>query len=128
MEARTEDTFGAVLRTLREDARLSQSALARRAKLDASFVNRLESGKRSADRGVVEALAQALELNDADTDRLLAAGGYVPSIFARVGLSDPTLQLVARILADETLSAVDRAEFRQVVEAIGRRWRTGEAR
>ena len=40
------ESFGVLLRTLREQAGLSQSALARQAGLDPSFVNRLESGRR----------------------------------------------------------------------------------
>ena len=116
--------FGQALRTLRERAGLSQSALARKAGLDPSFINRLESGQRSADRAVVEALIGAIDLPPADADRLLAAGGHLPAVFARLGLHDPTLQFVAQILGDEGLSAEDRAAFRQVVELIGRRWRS----
>lgn len=117
------DRFGSLLRAYREQAGLSQSALARRASLDPSFVNRLESGQRSAERSVAEKLVAALHLEAADADRLLAAGGHLPALFARVGLQDPTLQLVAQILADERLSPVDRDEFRQVVRMIGQRWR-----
>jgi transcriptional regulator with XRE-family HTH domain len=115
-------SFGALLRAARERAGLSQSALARKAGLDPSFINRLESGQRSADRAVATALVAALGLGDAEGDRLLAAGGHLPAVFARLGLQDPTLQLVARILADERLSAEDRAAFRQAIELIGRRW------
>jgi transcriptional regulator with XRE-family HTH domain len=122
-DAGTADSFGQVLRTLRERAGLSQSALARRAGLDPSFVNRLESGQRGADRAVAEALIDGLGLAPADADRLLAAGGHLPALFARLGLHDPTLQLVAQVLADERLSPEERAAFRQVVELIGRRWR-----
>ncbi|HLZ08395.1 MAG TPA: helix-turn-helix transcriptional regulator, partial [Chloroflexota bacterium] len=43
------DSFGVLLRTLREQAGLSQSALARQAGLDPSFVNRLESGRRGVE-------------------------------------------------------------------------------
>lgn len=121
-------SFGGVLRGLRERAGLSQSALARQAGLDPSFVNRLESGQRGADRGVVDALARGMGLDAAATDRLLAAGGYLPGVIARLGFDDPTLQLVAQILADERLPPADRTEFRQVVEAIGRRWRATEGR
>ena len=118
------EDFGQALRTLRERAGLSQSALARKAGLDPSFINRLESGQRSADRAVVEALIGAIDLPPADADRLLAAGGHLPAVFARLGLHDPTLQLVAQILGDERLPPEDRAAFRQVVELIGRRWRS----
>ena len=116
------DSFGAVLRTLRERAHLSQSAVARRAGLDPSFVNRLESGQRSAERSIAERLATALDLEPADADRLLAAGGHLPSLFARVGLQDPTLQIVVRILGDEKLPPNDRDDFREIIRLIGQRW------
>ena len=116
------DSFGAVLRSLRERAGLSQSAVARRAGLDPSFVNRLESGQRSAERSIAERLAAALDLEPADADRLLAAGGHLPSLFARVGLQDPTLQIVVRILGDENLPPNEREDFREIVRLIGQRW------
>ncbi|MGH2460390.1 MAG: helix-turn-helix domain-containing protein [Chloroflexota bacterium] len=116
------DSFGSVLRSLREGAHLSQSAVARRAGLDPSFVNRLESGQRNAERSIAERLAQALELEPAQADRLLAAGGYLPTLFARVGLRDPTLEIVARILGDESLSPNERDDFREIIRLIGTRW------
>ncbi len=112
---------GALLRSYRERAKLSQSALARLAGLDASFVNRVESGQRGAEREPVEALIRALQLPPEEADRLLAAAGHLPAVFMRVGLHDPTLQLVARILTDESLSAADRAAFRRIVAQFGAR-------
>lgn len=116
------NSFGCLLRAYREKAGLSQSALARRAGLDPSFVNRLESGQRSAERSVAEKLIAALELPPADTDRLLAAGGHLPALFTRIGLQDPTLHLVVQILSDDRISPEDRDEFREVIRLIGQRW------
>ncbi len=115
-------SFGSLLRAYRERAGLSQSALARRAGLDPSFINRLESGQRSAERSVAEKLINALGLDPADTDRLLAAGGHLPALFSRIGLHDPTLHLVVRILTDDQLTPEDRDEFREVIRLIGQRW------
>jgi uncharacterized membrane protein len=75
----------------------------------------LESGQRGADRAVAEQLMEALALGPAEADQLLAAGGHLPAVFARVGLQDPTLQLVARTLADETIPPEAREGFRAVV-------------
>ena len=93
------DTFGQLLRRLREakiepqmrcnqavqwyvQAPLSQNELALRAGLDAAAVHKLESGGRiTPKRSTVEALAAALDLNDADTCRLLIAAGYWPWSF-----------------------------------------------
>jgi len=90
--------------------------------MDPSFVNRLESGQRTADRDVTETLCVALELQPNETDRLLAAAGHIPTLYARVGLEDETLQLVAQVLAAEWLEPSDKAEYRQVVTALSRRW------
>jgi len=116
------ESFGGLLRALRERASLSQSALARRAKMDPSFVNRLESGQRTADRDVTEALCVALDLAPLETDRLLAAAGHIPTLYARVGLEDETLQIVARVLAAEWLDPAEKAEYRHVVTVLSRRW------
>jgi transcriptional regulator with XRE-family HTH domain len=109
------------LRSYRERAKLSQSALARQAGLDASFINRVESGQRGAEREPVEALIGALQLAPEEADRLLAAAGHLPALFRKVGLHDPTLQLVARILTDKSLSPVEREDFRRVVIRLGAR-------
>lgn len=90
--------------------------------MDPSFVNRLESGQRTADRDVTETLCLALELSPNEADRLLAAAGHIPTLFARVGLEDETLQLVARVLAAEWLDPSDKAEYRQVVTTLSRLW------
>jgi transcriptional regulator with XRE-family HTH domain len=109
-----------LLRALREKAGLSQSALARRAGLDPSFINRLESGQRGAERAVAEALVLALELPPEEADRLRAAGGYLPPDLARLGLDDPTLRLVVQVLTDDQVSPAEREAFRQTVAAARR--------
>ena len=114
-DAGGSDSFGIMLRALRERAGLSQSALARQAGLDPSFINRLESGRRGAERPVADALVAALQLPAREADRLLAAGGFLPPSLARVGLDDPTLQLIVETLSDETLSPTDRAAFHRAV-------------
>lgn len=117
-EANPSEGFAPLLRTFRERAGLSQSALARLARLDPSFVNRLESGQRAAERAVVEALSHALALSPADADRLRAAAGFIPPALARIGLDDPTLQLVVAVLTDERLGPAERAAFRRGIEAL----------
>lgn len=119
-DPQTSESFASVLRRFRERAGHSQSGLARLAKLDPSFVNRLESGQRGAERAVAEALIAALELPSEEADRLLAAGGYLPPSLARVGIDDPTLRLVVQTLSDESVSDSDRTAFRQAVEAAHR--------
>lgn len=54
------ETFGARLSRLREDAGLSQSALARRIGVSQSAVSQMEAGDRSPSYGMLVQLAEAL--------------------------------------------------------------------
>ena len=118
------ETFGAELKRLREAAGLSQSGLAKRVGLNASYINRLESGEREPPRAeTVSALAEALGVGGEERDRLLVAGGHLPVALAKLGAGDPTICLVAEVLADDSLPAADRQEFRHVLTAIAKRWR-----
>ena len=115
------NAFGATLRALREQTDLSQSALGRRAQVHASIVSRLESGDRTpSSPGLVEALARSLWLSPDDTDRLLAAAGFVPAVIMRLGPGDPTLLLVAQVLTDSRVSDDEQQRLRDVVEAAAR--------
>ena len=78
-------SFGVLLATFRgragtrEGKRLSQSELAERAGFDHSYVSRLECGIRMPSFETVLDLAAALELSEADTDRLLIAAHFPPN-------------------------------------------------
>lgn len=129
-EERESGRLGDVLRSLRERAGLTQSALARQAGLNPSFVNRLESGQRGADRAVLDALIRALDLGPADADRFLVASLELPPEHARrllagsrladavirLGVDDPTLERVAAALADERLTPAGRDSLRRAIE------------
>ena len=116
-ERNSVDSFSNLLRSYRERAGLSQSGLARRAGLDPSFVNRLESGQRSAERSVVEKLVTALDLDPNDTDCLLAAGGHLPNAFTRV-FQDPALYRLVRSLSDDRVSNADREQIRNALDLV----------
>lgn len=121
------EEFGSLLAHYRRESGLSQNALARRAGVNPGTVNRLESGQRApTNRDLVLLLADALGLVAADRDRLLAAAGHLPIAFDQTAVADPTLRLVAGILADEAIPAVERAEFRQIITLISHRWRPAE--
>lgn len=118
------ETFGQELKRVREAAGLSQNALAKKVGLNASYINRLESGEREPPRPeTVTALAEGLGLDGQETDMLLVAAGHLPAAMAKLGPGDPTLGLVADILADDSLAPRDRQEFREVIMTIGKRWR-----
>jgi transcriptional regulator with XRE-family HTH domain len=115
--------FAELLAELRARAGLSQSALARRVDADASYLNRLEAGAREPPRRpLVEALAVALDLGSLEADELLVAAGHLPQALARLGPLDPTIRLVAEVLADVAIPAGERAEFRQILALVARRW------
>lgn len=130
IDERATERLGDVLRALREAAGLTQSALARKAGLNPSFVNRLESGQRGADRSVLDAITTALALNPTDADRLLVAslelgpeqtrrllaGSQLASAIVRLGTDDPTLRRVAEVLAREDLAPEERDALRRAVE------------
>ncbi|MGH2368615.1 MAG: helix-turn-helix domain-containing protein, partial [Chloroflexota bacterium] len=104
---------------------LSQAAVAAGAGMDRSYVNRMETGERGAPApAAVEALAGALQLSDAEADRLLAAAGLLPRALRALGPADPTLLLLAQRLTDPVLSDASRTALRATVEAILRHWST----
>lgn len=71
------ERFGALLRGYRTALGLSQNAVARAARMDPAYINRLEHGRQAGQptRKALYRIAQALRLNPAETDRLLHAGG-----------------------------------------------------
>ena len=121
-----QPAFGQLLRALRVRSGLSQNHLARLAEIDPAYVNRLERAPPDSTslprRKVVLALAVAMELGPADTDRLLVACGLCPEAIARLGTWEPALGQVARVLADSRLSDDDRAEFRELIRIAASRW------
>lgn len=122
-EAGDEGAFAGLLREIRARRGLSQSALARAAGIDPSYLNRIERAEREPPkRSVVEALARELDLSPDEADRLLVAAGHLPRALARLGPLDPTIRLVAGILADETIPLAERRELREIVGLIARRW------
>ncbi|HEU5315178.1 MAG TPA: helix-turn-helix transcriptional regulator [Chloroflexota bacterium] len=116
-------SFGETLRELRLVRGVSQAAVAARAGIDRSYVNRLEAGERGAPAEAgTEALARALDLTDAEADRLFAAAGLLPRSLRAVGPTDPTILLLAQRLTDPRLSPEARAALRATVETIARCW------
>lgn len=120
---REEPSFGELLHQYRVARDVSQAALAARAGMDRSYVNRLEAGERGAPAdATVDALARALDLTDPEADRLFAAAGLLPRSLRILGAADPTLLLLAQRLTDPRLSVAARAALRSTVETIARCW------
>lgn len=108
--------FGATLRRLREDRGFSQSRLAERARLDHSYVSRMEAGDRKPSRGTVNDLAAALACTEAEQDVLLMAAGFTNGQRPRV--TDPNLLLLDEALQDDRLPDGYRAALRSSVAAL----------
>lgn len=72
--------FGPLLADLRtrHQPKLSQRELALLAGYDASYVRRLEDGRRQPSRDTVAALCAVLDLDTLDWARLHVAAGYLP--------------------------------------------------
>src|SRR5712692_6229992 len=121
--------FGATVRALRLRAGLSLNELARRAGVDPAYVHRIEA--RGAQRPplprrpVVAAIAAALGSDARQTDQLLALAGHTPTALLELGGWDATLASVAELLADPTVGGPAKAEFREVVRILSRRWVRG---
>ena len=67
-------------------------------------------------------IAAALGSDSRRTDQLLALAGHAPATLLELGGWDQTLASVAELLADPTLSGPAKAEFREIVRLLARRW------
>lgn len=119
----TPDEFSAVLRHFRLRARLSQNALARKVGIDASYINRIESGQREAPGSAITlTLARALALSPGEVDGFCVAAGQLPPRLQQLEPADSTVAAVLGVLTDVRLSAAALADFRAVVETIAQHW------
>ena len=78
MKIKDGGTFGDILREARLEKGWSQRELAHQAGLDASYINRLESGDRQPGRDAALVLAGALSVDEANLDHWLTAAGHAP--------------------------------------------------
>ena len=73
------ETFGAVLRRIRQSKKLTQRDVARRLKVDFAYVSRLETARLTGlpKRETIEKIAKAMKCTAMETAELLAAAGRV---------------------------------------------------
>jgi transcriptional regulator with XRE-family HTH domain len=115
----TTRTFAILLRELREKSGLSQAAVARSTGLDTGYLTRCEQGQRvPANVDVVESLAAVLGCSESETDALRIAAGFLPRAIQQLGLDDPELLLLARLLDPGQLSTGTREVLRQVIRSF----------
>ena len=127
-EPLTPTSFGATLSRFRKRAGRSFNDLAREVGVDPSYLTRLERGEREPPRHhVVEDICRALKISVPERNELLVSAGYAPLSIVQLGGWDDALQAVVDVLTDPCLTDEDRAEYRQVLQVICRRWRASAA-
>jgi transcriptional regulator with XRE-family HTH domain len=115
--------FGGQLKSLREKRGVSQSKLAERAEFDHSYVSRLESGARMPTRDAVERLGEALGLEQAQHDALLAAAGFLPRDVTSLLSSEPVIGEVLDLLQDEAVPTECRENMRHMLHLLAQQAR-----
>ena len=129
--------FAELLQRLRLKAGLSQNALAKKAGVDPSYINRIERSERQPPSlGVIHDIARALELDEFSTNQLLLSAGYAPATTANPQLvTHPRLQLLGDFLSDDSISPEDRDLIERDLDLLGehirlirkhRRYKVGE--
>lgn len=119
------DSFGATLRRYRLRSGHTQNSLAKVVQVNASYINRMETGERSAPtREIALALARGMELSAYESDRLVASAGLLPPGLQKLGPGDSTVAAVIGLLTNDRLSPEARADFRAVVETMAIRWQS----
>ncbi len=113
-----ESSFGRVLKRFREERRVSQSKLAKRAGFDHSYVSRLESAARTPTRDAVEQLAEALELTGVEHDELLVAAGFLPREISSLLAGEPEITEVLNLLQNSEVPEEYRTSMRQVLRVL----------
>lgn len=104
------NSFAELLQRLRLKAGLSQNALAKKAGVDPSYINRIEKGERQPPSlSVVHDIARALDLEEFSTNQLLLSAGYAPATTANPQLvAHPRLQFLGDFLSDDSIPPEDR--------------------
>lgn len=118
-----DNLFASHLRELRDRTRLSQSRLAERAGFDHSYVSRLESGTRLPTRDAVVKLAAAMNLDQHDSDGLLAAAGFMPGKVESLIAGEPVVGELLGFLQDRQVSAEVRDDVRNMIALLVRQAR-----
>jgi transcriptional regulator with XRE-family HTH domain len=116
--------FTTLLGDLQRQSGRSQRAVAQAAGLDPGRYSRILSGAAvPASREQVQAIASGLGLGAVDTDRLVAAAGYLPPSLEPTSVDDPALAALLTALRRPTLDEASRQALRQTIIAIAEHWR-----
>jgi len=114
-----QETFASLLRTFRQERKLTQSSLADTAGYDRSYISYLERGLRNPTRDVVLTIARVLGLSPSERNALLLSARFAaegsPSDTS-INLNDRLVELVARSIND--LPEPRRNQFRDELAAF----------
>lgn len=113
--ATVDPQLGRRLAALRDECGLAKNEVALRAGIDPSTVTRIEMGERGVSRAVLDRLAAALEVSNADYQRLLLDANLLSAEAAALVEHEALAQLAA-ILADPRLTAQHSKLLLQYVE------------
>jgi HTH-type transcriptional regulator, competence development regulator len=105
MALQEPETFGAVLRRIRQSKGLTQRDIARRIDMDFAYFSRLETDRLSGlpTRPTVEKIAQAMQCTTTETAELLAAAGRI----SKEMQARPELRRLFRTAAQLSPSALE---------------------
>lgn len=91
-------SFGSLLRKYRQKEGVSQKELAHIIGIDPSYLSKIEHGQRTPpDRSIVTEIANALELQEEETDQLLISADYQPQTLFDLGFDQNDLSLKKHI-------------------------------
>ena len=116
---------GPLLSEWRRNRRLSQLDLAMRAEVSSRHLSFVETGRAQPSAGLLQRLAEALDLSCRDTNHLLVAAGHPPR-FSETRLDDPAMAPVRRALrrrAEPMQGRSERADGNQE-RPTSRKWRS----
>lgn len=123
--AQEPETFGTVLRRMRQAKRLTQRQVARAMGMDFSYFSRLEMDRFQSlpTRETVAKIAQAMRCTDTETMELLAAAGRVAAEMqerpALRRLYRTAAQLPEAVLEELITAAEERLKRQQVTRDTG---------
>ena len=125
--------YGDLLRRARLEKGIGQRELGRKAGLDVSYINRLETDARRPSRDTALSLAEALGISGSELDQWLIAAGHAPMtlmqqaggamqtsgrVRGRLENSDATAKSDIRIAADLETIGLNEAALRRLVQAM----------
>lgn len=106
-------SFEELFKAIRLQHNLSMSQLAQIIGLDHSYVSRIESGSRKPSQEVLEHMADRLQLNEMETQRLLISAGYISDILQKAFTNLP--EFLQNTLHEAHQLAVSDPDFRDCI-------------